>query len=63
MMFNEQLVKDPSQWQAEKMEDDVLREMVEEDETSKSIHMIFKNEKASTGWSEPSLICYNEKKL
>ncbi|CAN1165121.1 SNF2 domain-containing protein CLASSY 2 [Linum perenne] len=48
MIFSEAFVEDPSQWQAEKIEDDVLREMVEEDRT-KMFHMIMKNEKASTG--------------
>ncbi|XP_061351761.1 SNF2 domain-containing protein CLASSY 1-like [Gastrolobium bilobum] len=47
MIFSEAFVEDPSQWQAEKIEDDILREMVEEDR-SKSFHMIMKNEKAST---------------
>ncbi|KAJ9160389.1 hypothetical protein P3X46_025796 [Hevea brasiliensis] len=48
MIFSEAFVEDPSRWQAEKIEDDVLREMVEEDRV-KSFHMIMKNEKASTG--------------
>ncbi|KAL2333450.1 hypothetical protein Fmac_014663 [Flemingia macrophylla] len=48
MIFSEAFDEEnPSQWQAEKIEDDVLREMVEEDK-SKSIHVILKNEKAST---------------
>ncbi|KAJ8769477.1 hypothetical protein K2173_002967 [Erythroxylum novogranatense] len=47
MIFSEAFVEDPSRWQAEKIEDDVLREMVEEDRV-KSFHMIMKNEKAST---------------
>ena len=47
MIFSEDFVEDPSRWQAEKIEDDVLREMVAEDK-SKSFHMIMKNEKAST---------------
>ncbi|RHN80703.1 putative DNA helicase chromatin remodeling SNF2 family [Medicago truncatula] len=47
MIFSEELVEDPSKWQAEKIEDDILREMVEEDK-SKLIHMIMKNEKTST---------------
>ncbi|KAK7281099.1 hypothetical protein RIF29_08793 [Crotalaria pallida] len=47
MIFSEDFVEDPSQWQAEKIEDDILREMIEEDK-SKSFHMIMKNEKAST---------------
>ncbi|GKU92186.1 hypothetical protein SLEP1_g5949 [Rubroshorea leprosula] len=48
MIFSEAFVEDPSRWQAEKIEDDVLREMVAEDKV-KSFHMIMKNEKASTG--------------
>ncbi|ESQ55697.1 hypothetical protein EUTSA_v10024231mg [Eutrema salsugineum] len=48
MIFSEEFVEDPSLWQAEKIEDDVLREIVEEDRV-KSFHMIMKNEKASTG--------------
>ncbi|KFK33843.1 hypothetical protein AALP_AA5G067200 [Arabis alpina] len=48
MIFSEEFVEDPSMWQAEKIEDDVLREIVEEDRV-KSFHMIMKNEKASTG--------------
>ncbi|CAB4271008.1 unnamed protein product [Prunus armeniaca] len=47
MIFSEAFVEDPSRWQAEKIEDDILREMVAEDK-SKSFHMIMKNEKAST---------------
>lgn len=47
MIFSEAFVEDPSKWQAEKIEDEVLREMVEEDRV-KSFHMIMKNEKAST---------------
>ncbi|PQM36574.1 SNF2 domain-containing protein CLASSY 1 isoform X3 [Prunus yedoensis var. nudiflora] len=47
MIFSEAFVEDPSRWQAEKIEDDILREMVAEDK-SKSYHMIMKNEKAST---------------
>ncbi|KAB1217668.1 SNF2 domain-containing protein CLASSY 2 [Morella rubra] len=47
MIFSEAFVEDPSKWQAEKIEDEILREMVEEDRT-KSFHMIMKNEKAST---------------
>ncbi|OWM87388.1 SNF2 domain-containing protein CLASSY 2-like [Punica granatum] len=47
MIFSEAFVEDPSCWQAQKIEDEILREMVEEDR-SKSIHMIMKNEKAST---------------
>ncbi|EOA19812.1 hypothetical protein CARUB_v10000058mg [Capsella rubella] len=48
MIFSEEFVEDPSLWQAEKIEDDVLREIVGEDR-AKSFHMIMKNEKASTG--------------
>ncbi|KAH0860345.1 LOW QUALITY PROTEIN: hypothetical protein HID58_088606 [Brassica napus] len=48
MIFSEDFVEDPSLWQAEKIEDDVLREIVGEDRV-KSFHMIMKNEKASTG--------------
>ncbi|EOY17662.1 Chromatin remodeling complex subunit isoform 1 [Theobroma cacao] len=48
MIFSEAFVEDPSRWQAEKIEDDVLREIVAEDKV-KSFHMIMKNEKASTG--------------
>ncbi|KAL1189116.1 SNF2 domain-containing protein CLASSY 2 [Cardamine amara subsp. amara] len=47
MIFSEEFVEDPSLWQAEKIEDDVLREIVGEDKV-KSFHMIMKNEKAST---------------
>lgn len=47
MIFSEAFVEDPSRWQAEKIEDDILREIVAEDRT-KSFHMIMKNEKAST---------------
>ncbi|KAJ8763990.1 hypothetical protein K2173_004860 [Erythroxylum novogranatense] len=48
MIFSEAFDEDPSRWQAEKIEDDVLRDIVEEDRV-KSFHMIMKNEKASTG--------------
>ncbi|XP_047329122.1 SNF2 domain-containing protein CLASSY 1-like [Impatiens glandulifera] len=48
MIFSEELVEDPSKWQAEKIEDDVLREIVEEDKAT-LFHMIMKNEKASNG--------------
>ena len=48
MIFSEELVEDPSQWQAEKIEDDILREIVEEDRAT-LFHMIMKNEKASNG--------------
>ncbi|KAJ1391643.1 SNF2-related, N-terminal domain [Sesbania bispinosa] len=47
MIFSEDFSENPSQWQAEKIEDDILREMVEND-NPKAIHMIMKNEKAST---------------
>ncbi|CAM8916809.1 hypothetical protein QQ045_033143 [Rhodiola kirilowii] len=46
MIFSEELVEDPSRWQAEKIEDDLLREIVAEDGAS-LFHMIMKNEKAS----------------
>ncbi|KAL6980760.1 SNF2 domain-containing protein [Sarracenia purpurea var. burkii] len=46
MIFSEEHVEDPSHWQAEKIEDDVLREIVEEDRAT-LFHMIMKNEKAS----------------
>uniref|UniRef100_A0A7N0UEX2 Uncharacterized protein n=1 Tax=Kalanchoe fedtschenkoi TaxID=63787 RepID=A0A7N0UEX2_KALFE len=46
MIFSEELIEDPSRWQKEKIEDDVLREIVAEDWAS-SFHMIMKNEKAS----------------
>ncbi|CAL5343695.1 unnamed protein product [Camellia sinensis] len=48
MIFSEELVEDPSQWQAEKIEDDILREIVEEDRAT-LFHMIMKNEKALNG--------------
>ncbi|WJX38511.1 DNA repair and recombination protein RAD54-like protein [Trifolium repens] len=47
MIFSEEFVEDPSKWKAEKIEDNILREMVEEDK-SKAIHMIMKKEKDST---------------
>ncbi|XP_044508996.1 SNF2 domain-containing protein CLASSY 2-like isoform X2 [Mangifera indica] len=47
MIFSEDFL-DPSLWQAEKIEDDILREIVAEDRL-KSFHMIMKNEKASKG--------------
>ncbi|KAF7816520.1 SNF2 domain-containing protein CLASSY 1-like isoform X2 [Senna tora] len=47
MIFSEDFVQDPSKWQIEKIEDDILREMVAEDR-SNSFSMIMKNEKAST---------------
>ncbi|GAB4831985.1 SNF2 domain-containing protein CLASSY [Ancistrocladus abbreviatus] len=46
MIFSEELVEDPSRWQAERIEDALLREIVEEDH-AKLFHMIMKNEKAS----------------
>ncbi|KAH7854874.1 hypothetical protein Vadar_018632 [Vaccinium darrowii] len=46
MIFSEENVEDPSHWQAEKIEDDVLREIVEEDRAT-LFHSIMKNEKAS----------------
>ncbi|CAJ2644126.1 unnamed protein product [Trifolium pratense] len=51
MIFSEEFVEDPSKWQAEKIEDNILREMVEEDK-SKAIHMILKKEKDSTSKSK-----------
>ncbi|XP_047316175.1 SNF2 domain-containing protein CLASSY 1-like [Impatiens glandulifera] len=51
MIFSEELVEDPSKWQAEKIEDDVLREIVEEDKAT-LFHMIMKNEKASNVGTE-----------
>ncbi|CAJ1858600.1 unnamed protein product [Sphenostylis stenocarpa] len=47
MIFTEAFEENTSHSKAEMIEDDILREMVEEDK-SKSIHMILKNEKAST---------------
>ncbi|KAL9332645.1 hypothetical protein ACSQ67_002255 [Phaseolus vulgaris] len=47
MIFSEAFQENTSHSQAKMIEDDILREMVEEDK-SKSIHMILKNEKAST---------------
>ncbi|KAF5752598.1 hypothetical protein HS088_TW01G00513 [Tripterygium wilfordii] len=55
MIFSEEFVEDPSKWQAEKIEDDVLREMVEEDR-AKSFNMIMKNEKASTSGSATRIV-------
>ncbi|XP_071734118.1 SNF2 domain-containing protein CLASSY 1-like [Rutidosis leptorrhynchoides] len=46
MIFSEELVEDPSHWQAPKIEDELLREIVEEDRAS-LFHAILKNEKAS----------------
>jgi len=47
MIFSEAFHENTSHSQAKMIEDDILREMVEEDK-SKSIHMILKNENAST---------------
>ncbi|KAL2955351.1 hypothetical protein AAZX31_18G023400 [Glycine max] len=47
MIFSEAFEQNPSHSRAVNIEDDILREMVEEDK-SKTIHMILKNEKAST---------------
>lgn len=47
MIFSEELVEDPSKWQAEMIEDDILREIVEEDKAT-LFHMIMKNIKASS---------------
>ncbi|KAK4277790.1 hypothetical protein QN277_015732 [Acacia crassicarpa] len=47
MIFSEDFVEGHSQWQAEKLEDDILREMIAEDK-SKIFHMVMKDEKAST---------------
>lgn len=46
MIFSEELVEDPSHWSAPKIEDELLREIVEEDRAS-LFHAIMKNEKAS----------------
>ncbi|KAG8380895.1 hypothetical protein BUALT_Bualt06G0064300 [Buddleja alternifolia] len=46
MIFSEELVQDPSHWQAPKIEDELLREIVEEDRAA-LFHRIMKNEKAS----------------
>lgn len=46
MIFSEELVEDPSHWQAPKIEDELLGEIVEEDRAS-LFHAIMKNEKAS----------------
>lgn len=48
MIFSEEFVEDPSQWQALKIEDELLGEMIEEDRNS-LFHQIMKNEKASNG--------------
>lgn len=48
MIFSEELVEDPSCWQAQIIEDELLREVVAEDR-GKSFHMIMKNEKTSNG--------------
>lgn len=46
MIFSEEHVDDPSKWQAPKIEDELLREIVEEDRAA-LFHRIMKNEKAS----------------
>ncbi|KAL3650315.1 SNF2 domain-containing protein [Castilleja foliolosa] len=46
MIFSEEGVEDPSSWQAPKIEDELLREIVEEDRAG-LFHRIMKNEKAS----------------
>lgn len=46
MIFSEEHVEDPSHWQAPKIEDELLREIVEEDRAT-LFHRIMKNEKAS----------------
>ncbi|KAL6503774.1 SNF2 domain-containing protein [Orobanche gracilis] len=46
MLSNEEWVEDPSRWQAPKIEDEMLREIVEEDRAA-MFHRIMKNEKAS----------------
>lgn len=47
MIFSEEHVEDPSHWQAPKIEDELLREIVEEDRAA-LFHKIMKNEKASS---------------
>ncbi|KAL8539299.1 hypothetical protein ACS0TY_001069 [Phlomoides rotata] len=46
MIFSDEFVEDPSHWQAPKIEDELLREIVEEDRAA-LFHRIMKNEKAS----------------
>ncbi|KAI3458492.1 hypothetical protein Pfo_015155 [Paulownia fortunei] len=46
MIFSDEHVEDPSRWQAPKIEDELLREIVEEDRAA-LFHRIMKNEKAS----------------
>ncbi|KAL3653440.1 SNF2 domain-containing protein [Castilleja foliolosa] len=46
MIFSDEHVEDPSHWQAPKIEDELLREIVEEDRAA-LFHKIMKNEKAS----------------
>ncbi|XP_047978811.1 SNF2 domain-containing protein CLASSY 1-like [Salvia hispanica] len=46
MIFSDEHVEDPSHWQAPKIEDELLREIVEEDRAT-LFHRIMKNEKAS----------------
>ncbi|KAM7491882.1 hypothetical protein LguiA_034803 [Lonicera macranthoides] len=48
LIFSEEHVEDPCHWQAPKIEDELLREIVEEDRAT-LFHMIMKNEKASNG--------------
>lgn len=47
MIFSEELIEDPSHWQAPKIEDELLREIVEEDRAT-LFHRIMKIEKASS---------------
>ncbi|XP_051142710.1 SNF2 domain-containing protein CLASSY 1-like [Andrographis paniculata] len=47
MIFSDEHVEDPSHWQAPKIEDELLREIVEEDRAA-LFHKIMKNEKASS---------------
>lgn len=54
---SEELSEDPSRSQAENIEDDLLREIVEEDR-GKSIHMIMKNEKASNTVSKSNVTVF-----
>ncbi|KAL2251288.1 UNVERIFIED_CONTAM: SNF2 domain-containing protein CLASSY 1 [Sesamum indicum] len=46
MIFSHEHVEDPSHWQAPKFEDELLREIVEEDRAA-LFHQIMKNEKTS----------------
>ncbi|CAI9091786.1 OLC1v1026899C1 [Oldenlandia corymbosa var. corymbosa] len=54
MIFSEELVEDPSHWQAPKIEDEMLREIVEEDRAA-LFHRIMKIEKASSVIREPEV--------